>query len=125
MEEDVKKNIYINVSVFIYIYIHIYIYIYIYIHVYGSDGKESACNAGDLGSILESVRFPGEGNSYPLQCSCLDNSMDRGGWRATAHGVTRESHTTERLILSLFIVQLNHCAVHLKPTQYCKSTMFQ
>ena len=39
----------------------------------GSDGKESACNAGDLGSILGLGRFPGEGNSYPLQYSCLEN----------------------------------------------------
>ena len=44
----------------------------------GSDGKESACNAGDLGSIPRSGRSPGEGNGYPLQYSCLQNSMDRG-----------------------------------------------
>ena len=43
----------------------------------GSDCKESACNSGDLGSILVSVRSPGEGNGYPLQYSCLENSMDR------------------------------------------------
>ena len=47
----------------------------------GSDGKEPACNAGDLGSI------PGEGNGYPLQCSCLENPMDRGVWWATVHAV--------------------------------------
>ena len=45
----------------------------------GSDGKESACNAGDLGSIHGLGRSPGEGNSNPLQYSCLENSMDRGG----------------------------------------------
>ena len=44
----------------------------------GSDGKESACNAGDLGSIPELGRSPGEGNGNPLQYSCLENSMDRG-----------------------------------------------
>ena len=44
----------------------------------GSDSKESACNAGDSGSIPESGRSPGEGNGYPLQYSCLENSMDRG-----------------------------------------------
>ena len=44
----------------------------------GSDGKESACNAGDPGSIPGSGRFPGEGNSNPLLYSCLENSMDRG-----------------------------------------------
>ena len=43
-----------------------------------SDGKESACNAGDPGSIPESGRSPGEGNGYPLKYSCLENSMDRG-----------------------------------------------
>ena len=54
----------------------------------GSDGKESACNAGGPGSILRLGRYPGEGNGYPLQYACLDNSMDRGAWRATVHGVT-------------------------------------
>ena len=44
----------------------------------GSDGKESACNAGDLGSITGLGRSPGEGKSYPLQYSSLENSMDRG-----------------------------------------------
>ena len=46
----------------------------------GLDGKESACNAGDQGSIPESGRSPGEGNVNPLQCSCLENPMDRGAW---------------------------------------------
>ena len=55
----------------------------------GSDGKESACDAGDPGSILESERFPGEGNGNPLQYSCLENSMDRGAWWATVHGVAK------------------------------------
>ena len=53
----------------------------------GSDGKESACNAGDLGSIPESGRPPGEGNGNPLQYSCLENFMDRGAWWAPVHGV--------------------------------------
>ena len=44
----------------------------------GSDGKESASNAGDLVLIPELGRSPGEGNSYSLQYSCLENSMDRG-----------------------------------------------
>ena len=51
----------------------------------GSDGKESACNAGDLGSIPGPGRSPGGGNGNPLQYSCLENSMDRGAWRATVH----------------------------------------
>ena len=42
----------------------------------GSDGKESACSEGDLGSVPGLGGYPGEGNSYPLQCSCLENSMD-------------------------------------------------
>ena len=55
----------------------------------GSDGKESACNAGDLGSISGSGRSPGEGNGYPLHYSCLENSMDRGAWRATVYEITK------------------------------------
>ena len=51
-----------------------------------SDGKESACDAGDLGSIPGLGRSPGEGNIYPLQCYGLENSMGRGDWRVTVHG---------------------------------------
>ena len=57
-----------------------------------SHGKESACNAGDPVSIPESGRSPGEGNSNPLQCSCLENSIDRPWGR-------KESNMTERLTL--------------------------
>ena len=56
---------------------------------YSSDGKESACNAGDLGSIPGSGRSPGEGNGNPLQYSCLENPMDRGACWATVGGVTK------------------------------------
>ena len=52
----------------------------------GLDGKESTCNAGDAGSNPGMGRSPGEGNDNPLQYSCLENSMDRGAWRATVHG---------------------------------------
>ena len=55
----------------------------------GSVGKESAWNAGDLGSIPGSGRSPGEGNGNPLQCSCLENSMEGGAWWATVHGVPK------------------------------------
>ena len=55
----------------------------------GSDGKESTYNAGDPGSIPESGRSSGGGHSNPLQYSCLENSMDRGTWQATVHGVTK------------------------------------
>ena len=49
----------------------------------GSDGKESACNAGDPGSIPGFGRSPGEGNGHPVQYSCLKNFMDRGSWGVT------------------------------------------
>ena len=55
----------------------------------GSVGKESTCNAGDLGLISGSGRSPGEQNGNPLQYSCLENSTDRGAWWATAHRVAR------------------------------------
>ena len=60
----------------------------------GSNGKESACSAGNPGLIPGSGRSPGEGNGNPLQCSCLENPMERGGWRATVHGVA-ESRTQQ------------------------------
>ena len=53
-------------------------------------GKEAACHAGEVGPIPGSGRSPGEGNGNPLQYSCLENSMDRGAWRATVHGVALE-----------------------------------
>ena len=55
----------------------------------GSDGKLSACKVGDPGSIPGSGRSSGERNDNPLQYSCLENPMDRGAWRATAHGVEK------------------------------------
>ena len=61
----------------------------------GSDGKESACNAGDPGLIPGLGRSPGEENGNPLQYSCLENSMGRGAWKATIHG-TADSDTMEQ-----------------------------
>ena len=58
----------------------------------GSDSKESACNARELGLIPGLRRSTGEENGYPLQYSCLENSMDRGTWRATDHGVAESRH---------------------------------
>ena len=55
----------------------------------GSDNKESACSAQDPSSIPGLGRSPGEGNGYPLQYSCLDNSMDRGAWWATVCGAAK------------------------------------
>ena len=57
-----------------------------------SDGKASAHNSGDLGSIPGSGRSPGEGKGNPLWYSCLENPMDRGAWWAIVHGVA-ESRT--------------------------------
>ena len=65
----------------------------------GSDGKQSTCSAGDPGSIPGSWRSPGEGNGYPLQHSCLENSMDRGARQATILGITKGSNMTEQLKL--------------------------
>ena len=59
--------------------------------------KNLPANAGDLGSIPGLERSPGKGNGNPLQYSCLENSMDRGAWWATVHGVTEQSDTIDRL----------------------------
>jgi len=56
---------------------------------HSSVGKDSACSAGDLGSIPGLGRSPGEGNGNPLQYSFLENPMDRGAWWATVDGVTK------------------------------------
>ena len=58
----------------------------------GSDGKETACNAGDPGSNPGSGKSLGEGNGNPLQYSCLENIMDRGAWRAKSMGSQRVRH---------------------------------
>ena len=73
-------------------YIIMGICIYMHMCIYmgfpgGSDDKESAYNAGDLGLISGSGSYPGNGNGNPLQYSCLENSRNRGAWWATVHGV--------------------------------------
>ena len=55
----------------------------------GSADEESACNAGDLGSIPGLGRSPAGGHGNPLQYSCLENLMDRGTWQATVHGIAK------------------------------------
>ena len=60
-------------------------------------GKESDYNTGDAGSVLGLGRSPAEGNSNPLQYTCLENPMDRGAWWATVHGAEKELDTTELL----------------------------
>ena len=75
----------------------------------GSDSKESACNAGDPDSILEFGRSPGEGNGSPLQCSCLENPMDRGAWRAIVHGVAKSwTWLSNMCVTSTHMLQV-HC----------------
>ena len=58
----------------------------------GSDSKESACSARDMGSIPGLGRAPGEGNGYPLQYSSLENPVDTGAWQATVHRSQRVRH---------------------------------
>ena len=82
-----------GLSHFIYFYIH-WIFKYCFYLKYigfpgGSEGKESACHAEDPGSIPGSGRSLGKENGYPLQYSCLDNSMDRRAWQATVHGIAK------------------------------------
>ena len=69
----------------------------------GSVSKESACSAGDPGSISGLETSPGGGNGNPLLYSCLERPVDRGAWRATVHGVA-ESDTTEQRTLSLYFI---------------------
>ena len=72
---------------------------------HGSNGKESACKAGDPGSIPGSGKSPGEGNGYPAQYSCLENPMDRGAWRATySPWSPKQSETTELLTLFTYLI---------------------
>ena len=69
----------------------------------GSVDKETACGAGDPGSIPGLGRSPGEGNGNPFQYSCLENSIDRGAWHAIVHGVTKS-----RTQLNYFHSQMKH-----------------
>ena len=77
----------------------------------GSEGKASAHNAGDLGSIPGSGRSPGEGNGNPLQYSCLENPMDGGAWWATVHGV--EKSRTQMSDLTFNFLFKDTCIVGL------------
>ena len=72
----------------------------------GSDGKASARNAGDTGSIPGLGRSPGEGNGNPLQYCCLENSMDGGAWWATVHGVAKSRTRLSDCTHSLLVVRI-------------------
>ena len=74
---------------------HTFLMSYLFSYHGDSDGKESACSVGDLGSIPGPGRFPGEGNSDSLQYSCLKKSMDRRAWRGYSPRGIKESDTTE------------------------------
>ena len=84
----------------------------------GSDGKASAYNAGDPGSIPGLGRSPGEGNGNPLQCSCLENPMDGGAWWATVHGVAKS-----RTRLSDFTLRIKY--LDIRTTKTKSLTLFQ
>ena len=71
----------------------------------GSDGKESACNMGDLGSITGSGRLPGERNGYPLQYFCLENSMDRKDWWRLVHDVAKSQTRLRDNLYAEYIMQ--------------------
>ena len=85
------------------------------------DGKESACNAGDLGSIPGLGRSPGEGNGYPLQYSCLENSKDRGVWKAIVTWVTKELDRTEQLTLTYSCIDGHLFLIFLSASFSCLS----
>ena len=72
----------------------------------GSDGEEYACDVGDPGSIPGLGRSLEEGNGYPLHYFCLENSMDRGAWQATIHGVTKSQTPLKQLSM--------HAQSHIK-----------
>ena len=73
----------------------------------GSDSKESAYNAGDMGWIPGSERDPGGGNGYPLQYSCPENSMDRRAWRAVVQVVTKSQTELRDFCFHFFFKSMN------------------
>ena len=89
-------------------------YIYIYFHMDfpgGSDGKASAYNAGDLGSVPGLGRSPGKGNGNLLQYSCLEKPIDGGAWQATVHGVTKSQPRLSDFTFT-FISSVHSCSIH-------------
>ena len=98
LQYSLKSGIEMPPALFFFFRIALYVWHLLCLHKHfrgfpgGSDDKESPCNAGDLGLIPGLGRSPGEGTGYPLQQSCLENSMDRGSWWATVHGVAKSGH---------------------------------
>ena len=90
----------------------------------GSDGKASACNAGDLGLIPGSGRSPGEGNGKPLQYSCLGNPMNGGAWQAIVHGVAKSQTQLSDFTFTTF-GRLSRCARHSKTRQLQSSLLYK
>ena len=72
----------------------------------GSDCKESASSTGDLGSVPGLVKSPGEKKDYPLQYSCLENSVDRGTWWAAVHGVAQSRTRLKQLSMAFLLDEL-------------------
>ena len=81
----------------------------------GSEDKASACNVGDPGLIPGLGRSPGEGNGNPFWCSCLENPMDRGYWRATVYGVSK---SWTRLCNSCFHFFMIFWQSHMQQNSY-------
>ena len=90
----------------------------------GLDSQQSTCNAGKLGLIPGSGRSSGEGNGYPLQDSCLENSMDRGAWQATICGVTK-SWMWLTLSLFTFLLIKTQCALVLSFSNFQSARLHQ
>ena len=95
----------------------------------GSDGKVSAYNVGDLGSIPGSGRSPGKGNGNPLRYSCLENPVDGGSWKATVHGVAKSqtwlndfTFTFYHVYISLSLTSLS-MALSLEPQDFVVAYM--
>ena len=87
----------------------------------GSYGKESVCNAGYLDLIPGLGRSPRERKGYPLQCSCLESSLDQGAWQNIVHGVA-ESDMTELSHCSLQVIEVSFVS-HIKPFSFIPEFM--
>ena len=88
----------------------------------GSEVKASACNAGDLGSIPELERSPGEGNGNPLQYSCLENPMDGEAWWATVHGVAKSQTRLSDFTFTFLSYNIMVCHPYFKNSKPSQGT---